>query len=173
MLKSLSVPIISATEPDWSREKCCRWWDPSRQLLKSIRGYQKWQTRGGIIGRFLRTYNLIQHRFWSVVTGADIPVSCQIEGGLVLPHPNGVVIHPAAYIGPNCSVLHQVTIVEGVKLIGHVEIGAGAKIIRAVSIGEHARIGANAVVVYDIPAGATVAGIPAKIIRSANSQDKA
>lgn len=164
MVESLTVPLISATEPDWSREKCDRWWHPSRQLLKSIREYQKWQARGGILRRVLSAYNVIQHRFWSVVTGADIPLNCQIGGGLLLTHPNGVVIHPGASIGPNCLILQQVTIVEGVKIGGHVDIGAGAKIVRAVSIGDHAKIGANAVVLCDVPPGATAVGVPAKII---------
>jgi serine O-acetyltransferase len=62
--------------------------------------------------------------------------------------------------------LQQVTIVAQVKVGGHVDIGAGAKIIRPVSIGDHARIGANAVVLYDVPVGATVVGIPARIISS-------
>jgi serine O-acetyltransferase len=48
---------------------------------------------------------------------------------------------------------------------GHVDIGAGAKIIRPVTIGDHAQVGANAVVLQDVPAGATVVGIPAKITR--------
>jgi serine O-acetyltransferase len=108
----------------------------------------------------------MQHRFWSIVTGADIPLNCQIEGGLLLPHPNGVVIHPAASVGPNCLILQQVTIVQGVKIGGHVDIGAGAKIISAVSISDHAKIGANAVVLCDVPAGATAVGVPAKIINS-------
>ncbi len=162
--KSPAAQPISATEPDWSREACRRWWDPSRQLLKSIREYQKWQKQGGIIGRFLCRWNVLQHRFWSVVTGADIPLNCQIEGGLLLTHPIGVVIHPGASIGPNCLILQQVTIVEGVKIGGHVDIGAGGKIIRPVSIGNHAKIGANAVVVCDVPEGATAVGIPARII---------
>ena len=165
-LKSVTLPLISATEPDWNREKCYRWWDPSRQLLKSIRRYQKSQAHGGIVGRFLGGWNVIQHRFWSVITGADIPLNCQIEGGLILPHSNGVVIHPAASIGPNCLIFQQVTIVEGVKIGGHVDIGAGAKIIRGVSIGDHAKIGANAVVLCDVPPGATAVGVPAKTISS-------
>ncbi len=173
MIKSLTAPLISATEPDWSREKCSRWWEPSRKLLKSIREYQKWQARGGIIGSFFCAWNVIQHRFWSVVTAADIPLNCQIEGGLLLTHPNGVVIHPAATIGPNCLILQQVTIVEGVKIGGHVDIGAGAKIIRAVKIGNHAKIGANAVVVCDVPDGATAVGIPAKIINLQKYGEKA
>jgi len=172
-LNLTTIPQVSATQPDWSREKCYRWWEPSRQLLKSIRGYQKWQARGGIVGRFLSACNVMQHRFWSVITGADIPLNCHIEGGLLLPHPNGVVIHPAASIGPNCLIFQQVTIVGEVKIGGHVDIGAGAKIIRAVSIGDHAKIGANAVVLCDLPPGATAVGIPAKIISSSDLAEKA
>ncbi len=166
--ESANVLLISATEPDWSREKCQRLWQPAHQLLKSIRSYQKWQATGGIVGNFLSRWNVFQHRFWSVVTGADIPLNCQIAGGLLLPHPNGVVIHPSAVIGPNCLIFQQVTIVADVKLGGHVDVGAGAKIIRNVSIGDNAKIGANAVVLCDIPAGATAIGIPAKVISAPN-----
>lgn len=172
MVKSVTISPISATEPDWSREQCNRFWIPSRRLLKSIRGYQKWKARGGIIGRFLSAWNVIQHRFWSVVTAADIPLNCQLGGGLLLTHPTGVVIHPNAYIGPNCLIMQQVTIVEGVQIGGHVDIGTGAKIIRPVKIGNHAKIGANAVVMCDVPEGATAVGIPAKIINSPQSDDK-
>lgn len=155
---------ISATDPDWSRERFTRWWSPACQLLKSIRQYQRWKARGGILGRFFSTYHVFQHRFWSVIAAADIPLNCQIQGGLVMVHPNGIVIHPDAKIGPNCLILQQVTIVGGVKIGGHVDIGAGAKIIRPVSIGNHAKIGANAVVLCDVPPGATAVGIPAKVI---------
>jgi len=155
---------ISATEPDWTRETRERWWSPSCQLLTTIRGYQFWRQQNKLLSPFICRWYVLWHRFWSVVTGADIPINSQIEGGLLLPHPNGVVVHPNAYIGPNCCLLQQVTVVEGVRLVGHVDIGAGAKIIRPVCIGEHARIGANAVVVSDIPAGKTAIGIPAKII---------
>lgn len=113
-----------------------------------------------------RRYWVFWHRFWSVVTGADIPLNCQIEGGLVLTHPNGVVVHPTAKIGPNCLLLQQVTLVGGVVLRGHVDISAGAKIIKPVVIGEHAVIGANAVVTKDVEPGTTVVGIPARPISS-------
>jgi serine O-acetyltransferase len=49
------------------------------------------------------------------------------------------------------------------KIEGHVDIGAGAKILGAVTVGRHAKIGANAVVLRDVPAGATAIGVPAKI----------
>jgi len=155
--------MISATEPDWSRESLEQWWDPGKQLLKSIRGYQTWQQRGWW-GQILRRYYVLCHRFWSVVAGADIPLNCQLGGGLLLVHPNGIVIHPGAKIGPNCLILQQVTITEGVTLGGHVDISAGAKIIRPVTIGDHARVGANAVVLDDIPPGATAVGVPARVV---------
>lgn len=158
------IPEISALEPDWSREQCLRWWSPGQQLLKSIRQYQHWQQQNSILGRLFSKWNVLEHRFWSVITAADIPLNCQIQGGLLLPHPNGVVIHPEAVIGPNCLILQQVTIVSGVTLGGHVDIGAGAKIIRSVSIGDHVKIGANAVLLCDVPAYSIAVGIPAKIV---------
>jgi len=166
---SSTMTAISASEPDWSRERLSKWWDPSRQLLKSIRRYQKWRQKGGILGLFFSKLAVFQHHFWMVVTAADIPVNCQIGGGLLLTHPNGVVIHPNAQIGCNCLILQQVTIVAGVKIGGHVDIGAGAKIIRPVTIGDHAQVGANAVVLHDVPAGAIVVGIPGRIIQRGSS----
>ncbi|MBD2022183.1 serine acetyltransferase [Leptolyngbya sp. FACHB-36] len=166
----MTTSKISATEPDWDRERCNRWWEPGRQLLKSLREYQRWQKQGGVFGRFFSIWNVLQHRFWSVVASADIPINSRIQGGLLLLHPNGIVIHPESTIGPNCLILQQVTIVGGVTIGGHVDIGAGAKIIRPVTIGDHAKIGANAVVLSDIPAGATAVGIPAKITQVERSQ---
>jgi len=117
----------------------------------------------------IRWQYVLGHRFWSVVTGADIPLNCQIGGGMLMPHPNGIVIHPNAIIGPNCLIFQQVTIgargKAGVpKIGGHVDIGAGAKILGGVTIGDHARIGANAVVLDDIGESQTAVGIPAKTI---------
>jgi len=102
----------------------------------------------------------LRHRFWSVITGADIPLNCQIGGGLLIPHPNGIVIHPDAAIGVNCLIFQQVTLGirsgPGVPIIGgHVDIGAGAKILGPVRIGDHTRIGANAVVTKDVPSHTT------------------
>ncbi|NCO76585.1 MAG: serine acetyltransferase [Cyanobacteria bacterium] len=141
---------ISASEADWSREKIEKWWTPSKQLLKSIRQYQKWENTSHLLAKIIQKSYVLQHRFWSIVTGADIPLNCQLGGGLILIHPNGIIIHPRAEIGVNCLIFQQVTIVANVKIGGHVDIGAGAKIIKPVTIGNHAKIGANAVVLNDI-----------------------
>jgi serine O-acetyltransferase len=163
----LSEAGVSADVPDWSRETPRRVWDPSRKLLLAIRDYNYWHSKRGPIAAMGRKWVVLRHRFWSVVTGADIPLGCQIGGGLLIPHPNGIIVHPDARIGVNCLVFQQVTIGTGkgagVPAIGgHVDIGAGAKILGPVRIGSHVRIGANAVVVTDVPSGATAVGIPAK-----------
>ena len=114
-------------------------------------------------------FAVLRHRFWSAVTGADIPLNTWSLGkGVTLPHPNGVVIHPDSEIGPNCRIFQQVTLgtgpIPGLPRIGaDVHIGAGAKIIGGVSIGDRAVIGANSVVVSDVPADMTAAGVPATL----------
>jgi len=161
--------MISADTPDWSREQFTGW-NPGRALLASIRDHQRAAARTGPLARWARFRATIRHRFWSAVSSADIPLSATIGGGLLLPHPNGVVIHPDAVIGPNCLILQQVTlgVTDGgaPRVDGHVDIGAGAKLLGAIHIGAHARIGANAVVLCNVPSGSTAVGIPAKIVPS-------
>jgi serine O-acetyltransferase len=162
---------ISATEADWSREAPVPGrYEPAKKLLAALRRYQRLKNKDGIVGRVVRPFVVLRHRFWSAVSGADIPLDSNVGGGLLLPHPNGIVIHPDARIGPNCLFFQQVTIgmggpKPGAPVIGgHVDIGAGAKILGGINIGDHALIGANAVVLDDIPAHATAVGIPARVV---------
>ena len=168
----LASSEISATVPDWSREyKSFFTWDPSRSLLASIRAYQSHSNSSFFLSKIANKIAVFRHRFWSIVTGADIPINTNIEGGLLIPHPNGVVIHPDVRVGVNCLIFQQVTIgsVNGSApptIGGHVDIGAGAKILGKLTIGDHAKIGANAVVLIDVPTGKTAVGIPAKITKN-------
>jgi serine O-acetyltransferase len=157
---------ISADQADWSREeKRVFEWNPPRALLASLRCYQRHAQTPRLLSPIVSTIAVLRHRFWSAVTGADIPLNCRIGGGLLIPHPNGIVIHPDAVIGPNCLLFQQVTIgasKRGVPTIaGHVDIGAGAKIIGPIKVGAHVKIGANAVVVRDVPMGDTVVAMQA------------
>ncbi len=77
---------ISAETPAWSRERPRRFWDPSRKLLRAIRGVQA--ARNPLTRRPWR----LRHAFWQLVTGAKIAPQTEIGGGLLLPHPNGLVI---------------------------------------------------------------------------------
>ncbi|MFO0954462.1 MAG: serine acetyltransferase [Isosphaeraceae bacterium] len=161
--------VVSATVPDWGRERPRGFWDPSRRLITSFRRYQALRDGPRWI-RWARRVFSIEHAFWAVVTGADLSLHTRAGGGLLMPHPNGVVINPNTVIGPNCLLFQQVTLGQGGSkpgapvLGGHVDVGTGAKILGGVTIGDHAKIGANAVVLQDVPPGATAVGIPARII---------
>ncbi|MEZ4593163.1 MAG: serine acetyltransferase [Chloroflexota bacterium] len=114
----------------------------------------------GVIQRYL-------YRFF----GLEIIVGAQIGGGLYIAHPIGTVI-AAEKMGENCSIIASVTI--GMrnewafpKIGDNVFIGAGARVLGDIYVGDDAVIGANAVVIKDVPKGATVVGIPAKVVRLA------
>jgi serine O-acetyltransferase len=89
--------------------------------------------------------------------------------GLVLLHSTGVVINGQVRGGANVYIYHQVTIGaerrQSPILGNNVFIGAGAKIIGSIAIGDGARIGANAVVIDDVPPHCTAVGIPARVVR--------
>lgn len=89
--------------------------------------------------------------------------------GLVLVHADGVVINGAVRGGRGVTIEHQVTVgAEGrlSPVLGDgVFLGAGCKVVGAVRVGDHAKVGANAVVIADVPPHATAVGVPARIIR--------
>jgi serine O-acetyltransferase len=153
-------------QPDWNREVPQQFWDPSRKLLASIRTYQHLKNKTNIYSKLLLRICVLKHKFWSVVTGAEIDLNCKIAGGLMMPHPNGIVIHPKAVIGPNCLIFQQVTLAGKVTLGFHVDIGAGAKILGPLSVGDNVKVGANAVVIADIPNDDTQVGIPARTVKN-------
>lgn len=160
----------NSQEPDWSRErKTLLQWAPSISLLASIRAYQHHKNKKGIFAKLLIKTASLRWRFWSVITGADIDKEAQLGGGLSLPHPNGIVIHGKAVIGVNCMIMQQVTIgmieVDEVPTIGNnVYIGSGAKLLGSIKVGNEASIGANAVVIKNVPPLNTAVGVPAKNI---------
>jgi serine O-acetyltransferase len=108
-----------------------------------------------------------------VITGADLAWQATAGPGLRLFHPTGVVIGPFVTMGSECSLQQGVTLggmggetrrSDDSPTVGsRVAIGSGAKIFGAVTIGDDARIGANAVVLQSIPAGATAIGVPARV----------
>lgn len=106
-------------------------------------------------------------------TGIEIHPACFIGKGLLIDHGSGVVIGETAIIGDDCTIFHGVTLggrghVKGKRhptLHNGVFVGAGAKILGNIEIGNNAKIGANAVVLTDVPDNATAVGVPAKVIK--------
>ncbi len=102
------------------------------------------------------------------------PRGARVGKGLVLIHPNNVMIGGGVEIGQDCLVFHDVTIgtgpTPGVPKIGHrVDIYVGARVLGGITIGDGAMIGANCVVTRDVPAGSVVLVAPCKVIPRALS----
>ncbi|MDT8718514.1 serine O-acetyltransferase [Clostridium sp. 19966] len=106
------------------------------------------------------------------LTGIEIHPGAKIGRGLFIDHGMGVVIGETAEIGNNVTIYHGVTLGGTGKEKGkrhptvgnNVFIGAGAKILGPVLIGDNVKIGANSVVLTDVPAQSTAVGVPARII---------
>ncbi|MEG0751109.1 MAG: serine O-acetyltransferase EpsC [Oscillospiraceae bacterium] len=109
-------------------------------------------------------------RFW---TGIEIHPGADIGRGLFIDHGAGVVIGETAELGDYCTLYQGVTLGGTGKDIGkrhptlghNVLVGAGAKVLGPVVIGSRAKIAAGAVVLCDVPEGATAVGVPARIAR--------
>jgi serine O-acetyltransferase len=102
----------------------------------------------------------------------DIHPAATLGQAIFMDHATGIVIGETAVVGDNVSMLHNVTLggtgKEGgdrhPKIAAGVLIGAGAKVLGNIRVGEGARIASGSVVLHDVPAGCTVAGIPAKAV---------
>ncbi|MCL2639386.1 MAG: serine O-acetyltransferase [Phycisphaerales bacterium] len=104
--------------------------------------------------------------------GIELPYSAVLGRRIVIEHQSGIVIHGSAVIGDDCIIRQDVTLgnrtldkpFEAPTLGAGVNVGAGAKILGAVHVGERAVIGANAVVLCDVPPDTLAVGVPARIV---------
>jgi serine acetyltransferase len=161
-----------------------------RFLLNHIQHYNHkayWKMREEVVNphskkpKWLRIFYLYRIKrmdaFNNASMGTDLGRGANFCSPPLLFHGlNGIIISHFASIGKNCTIMQQVTIAEGkgnkAPTIGNnCFLGAGCKIIGDIRVGDNVKIGANAVVVKDVPDGATAVGVPARIILKDRGDD--
>jgi serine O-acetyltransferase len=135
---------------------------PPLRAMAWIR-FAQWCRARGIRG----VGGFVQHRLLRVY-GLELAPSTPVGGGLYIAHPVGCVLH-AASIGENVTVIGQVTLgysndARWPTIGDRAYLGVGARVLGGITVGADARVGANAVVIQDVPAGATAVGIPARVL---------
>jgi len=126
--------------------------------------FHKWKVK--FLANFL-------HLLGRILYSMDIHPSAEIEPGVVIDHGIGVVIGETAKVGKSTLIYHGVTLGSKSVMKGkrhpdigrNVLLGAGAKILGPIKVGDNAIVGANAVVLEDVPSNVVVVGIPAKIVK--------
>jgi serine O-acetyltransferase len=141
--------------------------EPGLLFALLLRAQQAAEPRSFVVARVLHVLNL---RF----TGGEVGLGCTIGGGLVVRHPIGIVIGGGTRIGSRVTILSGVVFGErrpgkpgqAYPVVGDdVTIGTGAVLLGGVTVGARAVVGARALVLSDVPAGAVVVGAPARVVR--------
>ena len=134
----------------------------------------------GVRSRFLRAPFSLVYRFLFRHCrdryGIELPFSAWIGRRVIFEHQHGIVVHGSSIIGDECVLRQGVTLgnrhlehpYDAPRLGRAVNIGAGAVLLGRIVLGDRAQVGANAVVLKDVPSGDTVVGIPARSIRDAS-----
>jgi serine O-acetyltransferase len=149
------------------------WLNPAVWSIASYRlGNWLYVARPFILLRIpLKIVSFAANKFCEVFMEMCIDPQATIGPGLYIGHIGGVHINPQAILGSNCDLAHRVTIGasamgrQGAPVLGDdVYIGTGATLVGRIKVGSGAKIAANTLVISNIPAGATVMGVPGRII---------
>ena len=119
----------------------------------------------------LKVVSLVLNKSCEIFMEMCIDPSATIGEGLFIAHIGGVHINPGATLGRNCDIAHRVTIGtsamgrKGAPVLGdNVYVGTGATIVGKIRVGDGAKIAANTLVITNVPEGATMMGVPGRII---------
>jgi serine O-acetyltransferase len=133
-------------------------------------GRWRYGVRPVLLRKLLSLVYRVLFKLVQIVTGIELPCEAVIGRGFVIDHFGGIVISGYARFGDHCRIRNGVVVglsrvdEPTAPVIGdHVDIGAGAKVLGAITIGNNVRIGANAVVVRDVPSDSVAVGVPAVV----------
>lgn len=133
-------------------------------------GRWRYTVRPAPLRKALSVVYRVLYKLVQIVTGIELPCEVPIGRGFVVEHSGGIVVSGYARFGDNCRIRNGVVVglarVEepcAPRIGDDVDIGAGAKLLGKIRIGNHVRIGANAVVLCDVPDHSIAVGIPAVV----------
>jgi len=163
--------VFKNIREDWRAHDCS--WNRHGFWVLVIYRFGRW--RYTIRPRLLRMpFSFLYElgKFFSVsCLGAELPAEVVIGRRFIIEHVGAIVISGDAVFGDDCVIRNGVTVglrhkgVRGSPIVGdRVDIGAGAKLLGPIRIGNDSAIGANAVVLCDVPANSIAVGIPARIV---------
>ncbi len=137
-------------------------------------GRWRYLARPTVLRKFLSFIYRILFKLTQILTGVELPCEAEVGDNLVIDHFGGIIVSGFAKLGNNCRIRDGVVI--GLRRIGdkrapvlgdNVDVGSGAKLLGAIRIGNNVLVGANAVVLCDVPDDCIAVGVPA-IVRRRN-----
>jgi serine acetyltransferase/GT2 family glycosyltransferase len=169
---SLPAPLWALVHEDWIAHG--RDWTLPGFRAVAVCRFGQWRMR--IRSKYLRApFSVLYRMLYRHIRnfyGIELPYTVELGRRVVIEHQSGIIVHGSCRIGDECVLRQGVTLgnrrpeesYAAPILLNRVDVGAGAKILGQVTIGNDAQIGANAVVLDNVPAGGLAVGVPAKII---------
>lgn len=163
--------LLAQIQDDW-RNHGRDWTKPGFRAV-AIHRFGVWRMTirpKALRGPFSIIYRML-YRHCRNVYGIELPYSVTLGRGVIIEHQGGIVIHGASVIGEGCIIRQNCTLgirridatTDAPQLGRNVELGAGAVLLGNISVGDGSRVGANAVVLENVPANALAVGVPARI----------
>lgn len=148
-----------------------RWWEQGFWVMLVYRfGRWRYGIRPALVRKPFSLLYKIAHKFVQIITGIDLPCEVEVGRNFVIDHFGGIIVSGYAKFGDNCRIRNNVCV--GLRYVdepcapvigNNVDIGSGAQLLGPITIGDNVMIGANAVVITDVPANSIAVGVPATI----------
>jgi serine O-acetyltransferase len=168
ILRAAHLDIVAA----YTRDPACSDLSTPFLFFKGFHALQAHRIAHWLWHRDRRTLAQFFQNQISVTLGVDIHPAARVGSGIMLDHATGIVVGETAVVEDDVSMLHSVTLGGSGKESGDrhpkirhgVLLAAGCKVIGNIEVGAGAKVGAGSVVLHDVPPGVTVAGVPARIV---------